>query len=137
MIYGFILPFFLLTAPLTLDDGHKINAPFLKAGEVSKNNGFLISIGDIADIQATLRGNSCMIRVAEIKDRFVKEQVQASKRCSERLTSIRKSLDESERLNKKLNADLKKERTHSSRVLYGATIGGVALATLSIFLYTK
>jgi hypothetical protein len=137
MINAFILPFLLLTAPLTLDDGHQINAPLLKSGEVSKDSGFLISIGDIADIQATLRGNSCMIRVAEIKERFVKEQAQAAKRCSERLAGIRKRLDESELLNKQLKADLEKEKVYSNRLLYSATIGGVALTTLSIFLYKR
>ena len=137
MINSIILPFLFFTAPLTLDDGHKINAPLLKVGEVVEDSGFLISIGDIADIQATLRGNSCMIRVAEIKDRFVKEQSQAAKRCSERLAGIRRRLEDSELLNKQLKASLEAEKVYSDRVVYGATIGGVALTALSIFLYTK
>lgn len=137
MIYNLILPLYLLTAPLTLDDGHKINAPLLKSGEVSKDSGFLISIGDIADIQATLRGNSCMIRVAEIKDRFVKEQGLAARRCSDRLKQIQDTLDESQLLNKRLTADLEEERVFSKRLLYGVTIGGVILTTASILLYKK
>jgi hypothetical protein len=137
MIYNLILPLYLLTAPLTLDDGHKINAPLLKSGEVSKDSGFLISIGDIADIQATLRGNSCMIRVAEIKDRFVKEQGLAARRCSDRLKQIQDTLDESQLLNKRLTADLEEERVFSKRLLYGVTIGGVILTTASVLLYKK
>lgn len=137
MIYNLILPLYLLTAPLTLDDGHKINAPLLKSGEVSKDSGFLISIGDIADIQATLRGNSCMIRVAEIKDRFVKEQGLAAQRCSDRLKQIQDTLNESQLLNKRLTADLEEERVFSKRLLYGVTIGGVILTTASILLYKK
>lgn len=137
MINSIILPFLFFTAPLTLDDGHKIEAPLLKVGQVVPSSGFLISVGDIADIQATLRGNSCMIRVAEIKDRFVKEQSQASKRCSKRLAGIRRRLEDSELLNKQLKASLEAEKVYSNRVLYGATIGGVALTALSIFLYTN
>lgn len=137
MIYNLILPLYLLTAPLTLDDGHKINAPLLKSGEVSKDSGFLISIGDIADIQATLRGNSCMIRVAEIKDRFVKEQGLSARRCSDRLKQIQDTLDESQLLNKRLTADLEEERVFSKRLLYSVTIGGVILTTASILLYKK
>jgi len=120
-----------------LDDGHKIEAPLIQSGQVSPATGFLISIGDIADIQATLTGNSCLIRIAEIKDRFEKEQSQAVERCDGRLKNLIKDLDESKLLNQRLKSKLEKEQTFSKRLIYGAAAGGFLLSGISIYLYAK
>ena len=73
---NFILPVILQLgfATITLDDGHKIDSPFIQSGTVSSSSGFLIKIGDMADIQSSLNGNSCFIRVSEIKARFELDQ---------------------------------------------------------------
>ena len=134
MIYSLILPLYFLTAPLTLDDGHKIEAPFIKMGEVAPSSGFLISIGDVADVQATLTGNSCLVRVAEIKDRFEQEVGQVVKRCDTRLKEIQSSLDESKLLNERLKQELKDEKAFSQNVILGSAIGGAILTTSLIYL---
>ncbi len=137
MIYNLILPLYLLTAPLSLDDGHKIDAPLLKIGQVAPSSGFLIKIGDIADIQATLTGNSCMVRVAEIKDRFTIEVGQVVKRCDTRLKSIQLKLDESQILNKRLKQELEDEKDFTQKVILGASIGGAVITTSLIYLMSK
>lgn len=140
MIYSLILPLYFLTAPLdltaplTLDDGHKIEAPLLKLGQVAPSSGFLISIGDIADIQSTLTGNSCLIRVAEIKDRFKKEVNQVVSRCDLRLKTLKDDLDDSKLLNQQLKQELKDEKAFSQKMIIGASIGGAILTTSLIYL---
>jgi len=137
MISLFVLPLVFLTAPLTLDDGHQIKAPLIQGGQVSPDTGFLVSIGDIADIQATLNGNSSLVRIAEIKDRFEQEQRRSSERCNERLKNLISKLDESALLNERLKSKLEKEQVFSKRLIYGATITGFVLSGLSIYLYAK
>ena len=127
----------MLTAPLTLDDGHKIDAPLLKLGQVAPSSGFLISIGDIADIQATLTGNGCMIRVAEIKDRFEKEIRQSARRCSKRLEIFQKSLDESRELNKNLQLKIKEQKSDYDDLLFGSVAVSIALTATSVFFALK
>jgi len=137
MLYSLILPLYMLTAPLTLDDGHKIDAPLLKLGQVAPSSGFLISIGDIADIQATLTGNGCMIRVAEIKDRFEKEIRQSAQRCSKRLEIFQKSLDESRELNKNLQLKIKEQKSDYDDLLFGSVAVSIALTATSVFFALK
>ena len=134
MIYNLILPLYFLTAPLTLDDGHKIEAPLIKMGQVAPSSGFLVKIGDIADIQATLTGNSCIVRVAEIKERFEQEVGQVVKRCNTRLKGIQSSLDESKLLNERLKQELKDEKAFSQNLILGSAIGGAILTTSIIYL---
>ena len=137
MINSLILPLLLLSAPLKLDDGHKIEAPLLKVGQVAPSSGFLIKIGDIADLQASLNGNSCLVRVAEIKDNFEKEIRASSKRCNQRLSQIEKDLKDSRALNEQLKKKLSEEETFSSRVILGASISGALLTSGLIYALTR
>ena len=91
----------------------------------------------MADIQAGLHGNSCLIRVSEIKARFELETVSRVDRCNKRLGVFQKSLDESKLLNKNLSRDLKEERTYSERLLLGSILATVALSATSIYFATK
>ena len=138
MIY-LVFPFLLnvLGASITLDDGHKISAPFVMNGTVAPSSGFLVSVGDMADIQSGLHGNSCLIRVSEIKHRFEIESLAQIKRCNDRLNTFRTSLDESKLLNETLSKELKKEKRYSKRLLYGSILATVALSATSIYFATK
>ena len=138
MIY-LVFPLLLnvLSASITLDDGHKISAPFVLQGTLANDSGFLVSVGDMADIQSGLHGNSCLIRVSEIKHRFEIESIQQIKRCNDRLKTFRTSLDESKLLNETLSKELKKEKRYSERLLYGSILATVALSATSIYFATK
>ena len=82
-----VIPFILQIgfATITLDDNHLINLPFIQSGTVAPSSGFLVSIGEMADIQSSLHGNSCLIRVSEIKAKFELETLSRVKRCNDRL----------------------------------------------------
>ena len=124
-------------ASITLDDGHQIRSPFIRSGQTAPVSGFIVSVGDMADIQAGLHGNSCLIRVSEIKARFELETVSRVDRCNKRLGVFQKSLDESKLLNKNLSKDLKEERTYSERLLLGSILATVALSATSVYFATK
>ena len=124
-------------ATITLDDGHKIESPFIKKGEVYSSSGFLIKIGDMADIQSSLNGNSCLIRVSEIKARFELETESRVDRCNERLNVFRKSLDESKVLNENLQLELKRERSEYKKLLVGSVVVTIALTATSVYFGTR
>ncbi len=119
-------------ATISLDDGHKIRSSYVRSGTVSPSSGFLISIGDMSDIQTSLHGNSCLIRVSEIKSRFELEVKSTVDRCDKRLDVFRKSLDESELLNKNLQLELKKERSEYNKLLIGSIVVTTVL-TATVF----
>lgn len=124
-------------ASITLDDGHKIQAPYVQRGAVSSESGFVIKIGDMADIQSSIHGNSCLIRVSEIKARFELETLSRVNRCNERLDIFRKSLDESELLNKNLQLELKRERSEYKKLLIGSVVVTIALTATSVYFGTR
>ena len=136
---NFILPVILQLgfATITLDDGHKIDSPFIQSGTVSSSSGFLIKIGDMADIQSSLNGNSCLIRVSEIKARFELETLSRANRCNERLDIFRKSLDESKILTENLQLELKEERSKYKTLLIGSVVATVALTATSVYFGTR
>ena len=119
-------------ATISLDDGHKIRSSYVRSGTVSPSSGFLISIGDMSDIQTSLHGNSCLIRVSEIKSRFELEVKSTVDRCDKRLDVFRKSLDESQLLNKNLQLELKKERSEYNKLLIGSIVV-TAVLTATVF----
>ena len=119
-------------ATISLDDGHKIRSSYVRSGTVSPSSGFLISIGDMSDIQTSLHGNSCLIRVSEIKSRFELEVKSTVDRCNKRLDVFRKSLDESQLLNKNLQLELKKERSEYNKLLIGSIVVTTVL-TATVF----
>lgn len=129
-----VIPFMLQLgfATISLDDGHKIRSSYVRSGTVSPSSGFLISIGDMSDIQTSLHGNSCLIRVSEIKSRFELEVKSTVDRCDKRLDVFRKSLDESELLNKNLQLELKKERSEYNKLLIGSIVVTTVL-TATVF----
>jgi hypothetical protein len=136
---NFVLPLILQLgfATITLDDGHLIQAPFVHQGTISRTSGFVIRIGDMADIQSSLHGNSCLIRVSEIKARFELETESRVNRCNERLDVFRKSLDESKLLNQNLQLELKEERSKYKKLLIGSVVASVALTATTIFYATR
>ena len=138
MILNFLIPvlFQFGYATITLDDGHKINSPFVASGTVSQNSGFIVSVGDMADIQSSLHGNSCLIRVSEIKTRFEKEVRERVERCESRIQIFQKSLDETKQLNEHLKQKLEQEKTHSKNLLIvsGALVGALTASTLYLSL---
>jgi len=129
-----VIPFMLQLgfATISLDDGHKIRSSYVRSGTVSPSSGFLISIGDMSDIQTSLHGNSCLIRVSEIKSRFELEVKSTVDRCNKRLDVFRKSLDESQLLNKNLQLELKKERSEYNKLLIGSIVVTTVL-TATVF----
>jgi len=129
-----VIPFMLQLgfATISLDDGHKIRSSYVRSGTVSPSSGFLISIGDMSDIQTSLHGNSCLIRVSEIKSRFELEVKSTVDRCDKRLDVFRKSLDESQLLNKNLQLELKKERSEYNKLLIGSIVVTTVL-TATVF----
>jgi len=135
-----ILPLFVLQfgyASITLDDGHIIKAPYVQRGAVSDTSGFILKVGDMADIQSSLHGNSCLIRVSEIKSRFELETESLVGRCKDRLDVFRKSLDESELLNKNLQLKLKEERSKYKTLLIGSVAATIALSAASVYFGTR
>ena len=124
-------------ATITLDDGHKIESTFVLKGTVSSQSGFVVKIGDMADIQSSLNGNSCLIRVSEIKERFEKEVKDRVHRCDQRLDVFRKSLDESQLLNKNLKLELKEERSKYKNLVMGSVVGSIALTAASVYFATR
>jgi len=135
-----ILPLFVLQfgyASITLDDGHIIKAPYVQRGAVSDTSGFILKAGDMADIQSSLHGNSCLIRVSEIKARFELETESRVGRCEDRLNVFRKSLDESELLNKNLQLKLKEERSKYKTLLIGSVVVTVALSAAGVYVGTR
>jgi len=129
-----VIPFMLQLgfATISLDDGHKIRSSYVRSGTVSPSSGFLISIGDMSDIQTSLHGNSCLIRVSEIKSRFELEVKSTVDRCDKRLDVFRKSLDESQLLNKNLQLELKKGRSEYNKLLIGSIVVTTVL-TATVF----
>tara|TARA_R100001463_G_scaffold60589_1_gene113154 strand:+ start:1518 stop:1937 length:420 start_codon:yes stop_codon:yes gene_type:complete len=134
MILNLILPAILQLgfATITLDDGHEIRSKFVQLGTVAPSNGFIVSVGDMADIQSALHGNSCLIRVSEIKSRFELEVKERVHRCEARIGIFQKSLDESEQLNKHLKQELEQEKDYSNKLLMvsGAVVGALTASTL-------
>lgn len=139
IVINLVLPILLQlgVATITLDDGHKIDSPYVRSGTVSPISGFMIKIGDMADIQSSLNGNSCLIRVSEIKARFELETESRVHRCNERLNVFRKSLDESELLNKNLQLELKRERSEYKKLLIGSVVATIALTATSVYFGTR
>ncbi|QDP58422.1 MAG: hypothetical protein GOVbin564_29 [Prokaryotic dsDNA virus sp.] len=138
MILNLVLPAILQLgfATITLDDGHEIRSKFVPVGTVAPSNGFIVSVGDMADIQSALHGNSCLIRVSEIKTRFeleVKERVQ---RCESRINIFQKTLDETKQLNEHLKQELEQEKEYSNKLLIvsGALVGVLTASTLYLSL---
>lgn len=86
----------------------------------------------MSDIQTSLHGNSCLIRVSEIKSRFELEVKSTVDRCDKRLDVFRKSLDESQLLNKNLQLELKKERSEYNKLLIGSIVVTTVL-TATVF----
>ena len=138
MIFNLVIPAILQLgfATITLDDGHEIRSQFVPSGTVAPSSGFIVSVGDMADIQSSLHGNSCLIRVSEIKTRFeleVKERVQ---RCESRINIFQNSLDESKQLNEHLKQELEQEKDYSNKLLIvsGAVVGVLTASTLYLSL---
>lgn len=131
-----VLPFIMQLgfATITLDDGHRINSPFIRSGEVSKYSGFVINTGDMSDIQTALNGNSCLIRVSEIKHNFEKEVKQVRSRCKRELKVLSDALDDSKLLNQRLKKDLKEERDYSKNLLIVSVGVGAVLTASTVWL---
>ena len=138
-MFVFLIPAILQAgfATIKLDDGHLIQSTFVLKGTVSSQSGIVVKIGDMADIQSSLNGNSCLIRVSEIKDRFEQEVRNRIQRCDERLNVFRKSLDELQILNKNLKLDLKEEQSNFKKLLYGSIVTTVALSVTGVYLITR
>lgn len=134
-----IIPFLLNFgfATLTLDDGHKVDLPFVRSGTVAQTSGFLISTGDTADIQAALHGNSCLIRVSEIKARFELETLSILKRCDDRLEVYKDELDASRLLNEQLRKDLVEKKKDYKHLLYGSIVVSSVLSATALYLVVK
>lgn len=134
MIFNILIPAILQLgfATITLDDGHQVHSKFVPSGTISPASGFIVSVGDMADIQSALHGNSCLIRVSEIKSRFELEVKSTVDRCDKRLDVFRKSLDESQLLNKNLQLELKKERSEYNKLLIGSIVVTTVL-TATVF----
>ena len=134
MIYNILIPAILQMgfATITLDDGHVIRSQFVPSGTVASSSGFIVSVGDMADIQSSLHGNSCLIRVSEIKDRFEQEVQDRIHRCEERIGIFQKSLDESQQLNEHLKQELEQEKDYSKNLLIvsGAVVGVLTASTV-------
>ena len=73
-----------------------------------------------------------MIRVSEIKSRFELEVKSTVDRCDKRLDVFRKSLDESQLLNKNLQLELKKEQSEYNKLLIGSIVVTTVL-TATVF----
>ena len=124
-------------APLHLDDGHMIKAKFVQSGTVAPFSGWMVQTGDIADIQASLTGNSCLIRLSEIKKDFEDEIRLTQLRCAERMKVIQDSLDESKKLNETLKQQLESEKQYSNRLLIGSVATGAVLTAATLFFSFK
>lgn len=129
-----VIPFIMQLgfATITLDDGHTINSQFVQSGTITPQSGFIVTVGDMADIQGALHGNSCLIRVSEIKARFKKELGEINDRCNARLSVLEKALDESQQLNKHLKLKLEDEKKHSKNLIIvsSAVVGVLTASTL-------
>lgn len=129
-----VIPFIMQLgfATITLDDGHTINSQFVQSGTITPQSGFIVTVGDMADIQGALHGNSCLIRVSEIKARFQKEVSEINDRCNARLSVLEKALDESQQLNKHLKLKLEDEKKHSKNLIIvsSAVVGVLTASTL-------
>lgn len=129
-----VIPFIMQLgfATITLDDGHTINSQFVQSGTITPQSGFIVTVGDMADIQGALHGNSCLIRVSEIKARFQKEVGEINDRCNARLSVLEKALDESQQLNKHLKLKLEDEKKHSKNLIIvsSAVVGVLTASTL-------
>ena len=131
-----VIPFIMQLgfATITLDDGHLINSQFVQAGTVAPSSGFVVKIGDMADIQGALHGNSCLIRVSEIKARFEKEVNEITDRCRTRLHILEKQLDESKQLNEHLKLRLEDEKKYSKTLIITSSVAvGVLTASTLYF----
>tara|TARA_Y100000114_G_scaffold139165_1_gene142909 strand:+ start:3111 stop:3527 length:417 start_codon:yes stop_codon:yes gene_type:complete len=119
-------------ATISLDDGHTIRSQFVQSGTITPESGFVVTVGDMADIQSSLHGNSCLIRVSEIKARFKKEVGEINDRCEARLGVLQKALDESKQLNEHLRLKLEDEKTHSKNLIIvsSAVVGVLTASTL-------
>lgn len=129
-----VIPFILQLgfATITLDDGHTINSQFVERGTVTPESGFVVTVGDMADIQGSIHGNSCLIRVSEIKARFKKEVGEINDRCNARLSVLENALDESQQLNKHLKLKLEDEQKQSKNLIIvsSAVVGVLTASTL-------
>ena len=134
-----VIPFILQIgfATITLDDNHIIDLPFIQSGTVAPSSGFLVSIGEMADIQSSLHGNSCLIRVSEIKAKFELETLSRVKRCNDRLDVFRDDLEDSRRLNEQLKKDLKEERKDYKHLLYGSILVSSVLSASVLYMVVK
>lgn len=139
MTISMFLPFILQLgfASITLDGGHMIKAGYVRSGTVAHQSGFIVPLSDMADIQASLRGNSCLIRVAKIKEDFEEEVRGINQRCDERLQVFKTSLTESQLLNEALKKQLKDEKSSYNKLLYSSIAGGVILTSTAIYFATK
>jgi len=119
-------------AMITLDDGHTIHSQFVQRGTVSPESGFVVTAGDMADIQGSIHGNSCLIRVSEIKARFKKEVNEITDRCQLRLHILEKNLDESKQLNEHLKLKLEDEKKYSKTLIISSSlvVGALTASTL-------
>lgn len=138
MIWNLVLPAILQLgfATITLDDGHEIRSQFVPSGTVAPSSGFIVSVGDMADIQSALHGNSCLIRVSEIKHRFEQEVQDRVHRCEKRIGIFQKSLDETQQLNEHLKQELEQEKVYSNKLLIvsGAVVGVLTASTVYLSL---
>jgi|TARA_R100000455_G_C6216202_1_gene82134 hypothetical protein len=136
MISSLILPFLLnmTTISILLNDGFEIKGQFVQAGTVSASSGFLFRIGDVADIQASISSNSCLIRIEELRQRFENQVKSTNDRCKKRLQFLQDALAKQENINTLLKEDLESERTASTRWKWGAVVSATALTGLSIYL---
>lgn len=124
-------------ATIYLDDGHNIQAQYIQNGTVAPSGGFLVSVGDMSDIQTSLNGNSCLIRISEIKHNFVKEVGETRARCNQEIQVYKDLLDESKKLNKHLKEKLNQEETFSKNLLIGSVGVSVALTATTLFFAFK
>jgi hypothetical protein len=139
MLFSLLIPTLLQLgfATIYLDDGHKISSQYVQSGTVSPYSGFVVKAGDMSDIQVSLNGNSCLIRISEIKHRFEVEVGQTRTRCNKEMKVYKDLLDESKKLNEHLKQELKQEKTFSKRLLIGSVGVSVALTATTIFFATR
>ena len=135
MLNSIFLPFLiqLSTASILLEDGHEITAQFVQRGAVSHASGFLIKIGDVADIQASLSSNSCLIRIEDLKETFDTTLRAQASRCDRRVDVYRSQFEETQALNKALKKEIKEEKSFSTRVLWVSSASVLALTALSFY----
>lgn len=135
MIY-LMIPFIMQLgfASINLDDGHVIRSQFVKKDTMAPESGFIVKIGDMADIQGSLHGNSCLIRVSELTARFERETKLINQRCTNRLKIYQKKLDESQKLNEHLKQKLDESDRFSNRLMIASGVVVGALTATTVYL---